>query len=67
MDGRTAISRLLTLAGVGPRDSLGGTEESAPYACVGCGATFDVQHHVCPECGGFSVEPQAERWGTQSD
>ncbi|SDX57049.1 hypothetical protein [Halobellus clavatus] len=67
MDGKAAIGRLLTLAGVGPRDSPRETEQSTPYACLGCGATYEVQYHVCPECGGFSVESQTERRDTQTN
>jgi rRNA maturation endonuclease Nob1 len=26
------------------------------YACLGCERGYDVQHHVCPECGSYSVE-----------
>ena len=26
------------------------------YACLACENGYDVQHHVCPECGGYSVE-----------
>jgi hypothetical protein len=29
---------------------------SSPYVCRGCESLFDVQYHVCPVCGGFSVE-----------
>jgi predicted amidophosphoribosyltransferase len=27
-----------------------------PYVCRSCDASFDVIYHVCPCCGGFSVE-----------
>lgn len=27
-----------------------------PYECRTCGATFELEHYVCPECDGFSVE-----------
>jgi len=32
--------------------------EDAPpeYACRSCDTGYDVQHHVCPSCGGYSVE-----------
>jgi len=32
--------------------------EDAPheYVCLACETGYDVQHHVCPECGGYSVE-----------
>mgnify|MGYP000109066845 FL=1 len=56
MDGTTALDRLLKLAGLGPRETSEATDRTAPYACLGCGATYDVQYHVCPECGGYSVE-----------
>jgi rRNA maturation endonuclease Nob1 len=48
MGGQGTFGRLMTLAGF--RDS------SRPYVCEGCGTSFDVQYHVCPECGGYSVE-----------
>ncbi|MDS0293438.1 hypothetical protein [Halogeometricum luteum] len=57
MVGTKAIGRLLRLAGVGPggrTESMGNPE--FPYVCRGCGTAYDVQYHVCPECGGFSVE-----------
>lgn len=28
----------------------------APYECLACGQTYDVQHYRCPECGSFRVE-----------
>ena len=35
----------------------GGSErERRPYACRTCRERFAREHHVCPECGGFSVE-----------
>lgn len=32
--------------------------EDAPdeYACLACETTYEVQYHVCPECGGYSVD-----------
>jgi rRNA maturation endonuclease Nob1 len=27
-----------------------------PYTCRSCESRFDLQHHVCPVCGGFSIE-----------
>ncbi|MFA1610408.1 hypothetical protein [Halobellus rubicundus] len=57
MDGTAAIDRLLALAGVGPRESAEAADRPTPYVCKGCGTAFDVQYHVCPECGGYSVEP----------
>jgi rRNA maturation endonuclease Nob1 len=27
-----------------------------PYACPGCESRFELQHHVCPVCGGYSME-----------
>jgi len=32
-----------------------------PYRCRGCGTRYDLQYHVCPECGGYSVEPEPGR------
>jgi len=26
------------------------------YVCLACETEYDVQHHVCPECGGYSIE-----------
>ncbi|WP_203229084.1 hypothetical protein [Halobellus captivus] len=60
MDGTAAISRLLELAGVGPRESTNDAERSVQYRCQGCDSAYDVQYHVCPECGGFSVELQVQ-------
>ncbi|QSG02846.1 Uncharacterized protein AArcS_1636 [Natranaeroarchaeum sulfidigenes] len=34
------------------------SSEGEPYMCGNCGAEFDIQYHVCPECGGFGVERQ---------
>ncbi|MFC6871811.1 hypothetical protein [Halobellus marinus] len=60
MDGKAAIDRLLSFAGLGPRDRSASSGGTTPYACQGCGATFEVQYHVCPECGGYSVEFRAD-------
>lgn len=27
-----------------------------PYRCLRCRASFELQHHVCPECGSYTVE-----------
>ena len=38
--------------------SLGGSEfGSDEYRCRNCDAGYDVQHHVCPNCSSFSVDP----------
>jgi hypothetical protein len=38
-------------------DAVRGDEPSTrPYVCRSCDASFDLIHHVCPRCGGFSVE-----------
>ncbi|QCC48354.1 hypothetical protein [Halobellus limi] len=69
MDGTAAIDRLLALAGLGPREPAEATERSRPYVCLGCESTYDVQYHVCPNCGGFSVESRVatERHGDRSE
>ncbi|WP_049987621.1 hypothetical protein [Halobellus rufus] len=56
MDGTAAISRLLEFAGLGPREPTDAADEQVQYHCLGCGSVYEVQYHVCPECGGFSVE-----------
>ncbi|QIB72787.1 hypothetical protein GL213_11685 [Halogeometricum borinquense] len=67
MVGTEAIGRLLRLAGVGPREQseTHGSPEF-PYVCRGCGTAYDVQYHVCPDCGGFSVERRVDD-GVASD
>ncbi|EJN60466.1 hypothetical protein HSB1_10690 [Halogranum salarium B-1] len=40
---------------------MGFAHEPVPaYRCHGCHTGFDVQYHVCPDCGGYSVEPVRE-------
>lgn len=35
----------------------GSISDSVPtYKCCGCGSHFELQYHVCPLCGSFSVE-----------
>lgn len=48
-----AIDRLKRLAN---RDSA----EPGVYVCRGCEASFDVQYHVCPACGGYSVDRRCD-------
>jgi rubrerythrin len=43
-----------------------GQDERQPYVCRGCETPFDVQYHVCPVCGGFSVEPVPWEYGRES-
>ncbi|MFB6192287.1 MAG: hypothetical protein ABEI11_03080 [Haloarculaceae archaeon] len=33
-----------------------GDGDARPYRCLKCDAAFDLQYHVCPECGSYSVE-----------
>ncbi|MFB6171241.1 MAG: 50S ribosomal protein L32 [Haloarculaceae archaeon] len=30
-----------------------------PYRCRNCETAFELQHHVCPECGSYAVERDA--------
>lgn len=30
--------------------------EKPPYECGSCGTRFELQRHVCPQCGGYSIE-----------
>ena len=57
MDGKTGtLGRLKRLAGFGE----GEEEDPDQYRCRSCGAGFDVQYHVCPECGGYSVDTRRD-------
>lgn len=60
MNGTATIGRLLRLAGLGPRGGVGATTDEHPYVCLGCGVEYDVEYHVCPNCGGFSVEHELD-------
>lgn len=31
-------------------------EADSVYICRGCGEAFELEHYLCPECGGYSVE-----------
>lgn len=43
------------------RQFVGLSHDGQPaYHCHGCCAEFEVQYHVCPDCGGYSVEPVRE-------
>jgi rRNA maturation endonuclease Nob1 len=36
---------------------VGLSHDSLPaYRCRGCCTSFELQYHVCPDCGGYSVE-----------
>jgi rRNA maturation endonuclease Nob1 len=35
-------------------------DEPEPYVCLSCEATFEVQHHSCPECGGYDI--RRKKW-----
>jgi len=54
MGGEGTLGRLIEFAGFGAQETTG------PYTCLSCGASFEVQYHVCPECGGYSVEANRE-------
>ena len=49
------LARVIRLAGLTDAPT-----SKRAYRCKGCSTGFDVQYHVCPECGGFSVEPTVE-------
>ncbi len=51
-----AIGKLMKLA----RLSTDTEYPSSQYVCRSCGSGFDVQYHVCPECGGYSVDPRED-------
>ena len=48
---RTPIFRRLA----GWSELLGRGEER-PYECQTCGSRYDLQHYVCPDCGGHAVD-----------
>ena len=37
--------------------AFGSDRRSNPYRCLTCETAFEVQYHVCPNCGGFSIDP----------
>jgi len=41
---------------LGRRLDRGDGDRVRPYVCVSCEGRFERQHHVCPACGGYSVE-----------
>ncbi|WP_117591356.1 hypothetical protein [Haloprofundus halophilus] len=43
-------------AAIADRLSESGEANGGPYKCRGCGETYSVEYHVCPTCGGYSVE-----------
>ncbi|QCJ47670.1 hydrogenase maturation nickel metallochaperone HypA [Haloprofundus sp. MHR1] len=49
----SALSRLKRLAGLT-------SEEELPYVCLSCETGYDVQYHVCPNCGSYAVERRPE-------
>jgi rRNA maturation endonuclease Nob1 len=32
-----------------------GEQTGRPYICLACEASFDLQHHACPACGGYDI------------
>ncbi len=30
--------------------------EKSPYECGSCEMRFELQRHVCPQCGSYSIE-----------
>lgn len=39
-----------------------GPRSTGAYECKSCEEPFGVQYHVCPACGGFSVEAVEGYW-----
>jgi rRNA maturation endonuclease Nob1 len=37
------------------QDLLSTENPTEPYQCPGCGSRFELQYHVCPDCGGYSI------------
>lgn len=37
-------------------DAFSEDDTRPEYACLACETGYDIQYHVCPECGGYSVE-----------
>ena len=35
---------------------FGSRSRDRPYRCRRCETSFELQHHVCPECGSYTVE-----------
>ncbi|MFB6137250.1 MAG: 50S ribosomal protein L32 [Halobacteriaceae archaeon] len=50
MSNRTVLDRVRSFAAALATGGRG------HYECGACGASYAVQHHVCPECGSFTVE-----------
>lgn len=36
--------------------SVRSRSSNPPFECRTCEALYMVEYHICPECGGFSVE-----------
>jgi rRNA maturation endonuclease Nob1 len=52
------VSRVLSpmMALVDRLQGLLSTEDpTEPYQCPGCASRFELQYHVCPDCGGYSI------------
>jgi len=43
----------------------GQDSRTRPYECQQCEGAFAVQHHSCPECGGYSIE--RGEWTTETE
>ncbi|MFB6166489.1 MAG: hypothetical protein ABEJ31_15125 [Haloarculaceae archaeon] len=51
MVGATVFGRLRALA-----SARAGQDAEPEFACQRCGAGFEAQRQVCPECGGYHID-----------
>jgi predicted RNA-binding Zn-ribbon protein involved in translation (DUF1610 family) len=42
-------------------------DADSQYVCRGCGEAFGLEHYICPECGGYSVERSQAGRSVDSD
>lgn len=60
MDGVGECGRTMTArTGILGRLTAPFESRDRPYRCQRCGTPFELQHHVCPECGSYTVDRDA--------